>query len=166
VKSNWARFTLMDAIILIAAFALGTCFVTNDAPWMGRSNRPRDQVVWAVSCVVVSGAIAAPLVLSSQCFRGRRAALSSGEWFWLVPLALYLTMECWRSLGGSPLTFELLWLPVQGAFSCVALFGLLRGLFWTRQVTVCRWTDHLGCAVCVSVGLAFLLAVIDRLTRT
>jgi hypothetical protein len=188
IRSNWTRFTLMDGIILIAACSIGTYITTRFAQErqiaelqkegsLGtliatrftrtdtRNSRPRVAVLWAVSCILWSGVIAAPLVLSSQRFRGRRSAPSPGEWFWLVPLVLFLTIA-WSQLFGGPGSFLFItWVMLQCACSCAALFRLVRTFFGMNRDVACRWTDLLGCTVCGSVGPAILFEIYEALKQ-
>ncbi len=184
IRSNWTRFTLMDGIILIAACSLGTyitirfaqetevaelekegslgtLIATRFTRTETQNSRPRVAVLCAVSCVLWSGVIAAPLVLSSQRFRGRRSAPSPGEWFWLVPLVFFLTIA-WSQLFGGPGSFLFItWVMLQCAFSCAALFRLVGTFFGKDRDVACRWTDFLGCTVCASVGLAIVFAIYE-----
>jgi hypothetical protein len=70
----------MDGLVLIAAAALGTGLTTG----LGRTDATVRQgmlVLWAVRSVLLSGAIAGPLVLLAQVVRGRRSPPTWGEWF-------------------------------------------------------------------------------------
>jgi hypothetical protein len=166
IRSNWTRFTLMDGIILIAACSVGTYIATRIAQMDARNSSPRVAVLWAVSCVLWSGVIAAPLVLSSQRLRGRRSAPSPGEWLWLVPLVLSLTVAWMLLRFCGPGSFLLVILVMlQCACSCAALFRLVRTFFGMNRDVACRWTDLLGCTVCGSVGPAILFEIYEALKQ-
>lgn len=85
MPSNWNRFTLMDSVGLVAAFAIGmgitTHFAKTDTPLSGVP----PELSWAVESVLWAGMVAGPLILMAQAFRGRRSRLSIGEWLWISP---------------------------------------------------------------------------------
>jgi hypothetical protein len=71
--TNSDKFTLRDGVTLIAAFGLGpfvaTHFIRTDtAGQFDNCGQPR--IGWAVSCVLWSGVIAGPLILSVPRSRG------------------------------------------------------------------------------------------------
>jgi hypothetical protein len=105
------------------------------------------------------------LVLSSQRFRGRRSAPSLGEWFWLVPFVLFLTIA-WSQLFSGPGSFPFVTCVIlQCAFSCAALFRLMGTCFGMNRDVACRWTDFLGCTVCASVGPAIVFAINEAMKQ-
>jgi hypothetical protein len=153
--ANWGKFTLMDSVTLVAAFALGiflaTHFVRTDTH--GRfETRAQLTAEWAVSCVLWSGVIAGPMTLVVQRFRGRRVPPSPGECLWLAPLSLYLLGYASQILGEASIVLLLLCVSVQCVASIAAFFWLVAGLTGTRPAASCRWTDLLGCSVCMAVG--------------
>ncbi len=56
MKENWARFTLMDGRLLVAALALGMGFTT-----LRVGTEPA--IEWTVSSVISAGVFAGPLIL-------------------------------------------------------------------------------------------------------
>jgi hypothetical protein len=167
MRANLGRFTLMDGVTLIAAFAIGTCLATHfmrtDTP-SGFEMIGQPCVGWAVSCVLWSVVIAGPLILSVQRFRGRCSPLSLGEWLWLAPLSLYLLVYVSQGLGDLSLGIALLAVSVQCMLSLFALVVVM-GLFGARPDVACRWTDRFGYLVCISVGPAIVYSVIQALSQ-
>jgi hypothetical protein len=163
MKANWNRFTLMDGVALVAAFALGTRFATHFmlTDMFGLpENRTQPSVEWTVSCVLCSGVIAGPLILLMQRFRGRRSPLSWGEWLWLAPLSLCLVAYASQRLGVHFSFYAILdAVLVQCALSAPACILLVGGLLGMRPYVACRWTDLVGCSVCVAVGPLILYIV-------
>jgi hypothetical protein len=168
MRANLGKFTMMDGVTLVAAFAIGICLATHfmwtdTASRFDRSGQP--SAGWAVSCILWSGVIAGPLILSVQRFRGRCAALSWGEWVWLAPLPLYLLAYVSQGLGELSLGIVFLAIFAQCLVSFFALVLLVIGLFRARPDVACRWTDVLGCFVCMSVGPAIVYSVNQALSQ-
>jgi hypothetical protein len=145
----------MDSATLVAAFALGiflaTHFMRTDTH--GRIETGAQLTAdWAVSCILYSGVVAGPMILVLQHFRGRRVPPSPGECLWLAPLSLYLLGYASQILGEASFILSFLWLIVQCVASIAAFFWLVAGFAGARPDAACRWTDLLGCSVCMAVG--------------
>ena len=145
MKTNWAGFTLMDGIILIAACSVGTYFPTRLKQTDTRNSRSGADVEWAVACRRMLRRNRGALILVSQRFRGRRSAPGLGELFWLVPLVLFLTIASSQLLSGPGEFFLVTWFMLQCAFSCAALLRLVGTFLGMNRDVACRWTDFLGC---------------------
>jgi hypothetical protein len=165
MNASWSRFTLMDGLILIAAFALGmsleTYLMTRDSIYL----RFDPRVVWAMSSVLYSGVITGPLILAVQRLRGRRSALSLGEWLWLSPLSFYLPMYAFILLGGNGIGLICAWAPIQCLFSLAASCWLVTGVLGLRPNAACRWTDFVGCSVCSAVGPALVFQINEAMNQ-
>jgi hypothetical protein len=171
MRANCCKFALMDGVILIAAFALGIYFATDfmRTESDGRFDTNAQPCVdWAVGCVLWSGVIAGPLILLGQRFRGRRSRLSWGEWLWLAPLSLYLLVyvfQQYQQSDGPRLVLVVFAVLIQCMLSFAAFLWLVKGLFGTRLDVACRWTDFLGCLVCMTVGPVIIYGLNQALSQ-
>jgi hypothetical protein len=165
MTASWSRFTLMDGLVLIVAFALGMGLATHFMGTDTAFGRLDPGVVWAVSSVLWAGMVAGPLILTVQRFRGRRPAPSLGEWLWLVPLAFYLPSYAFAQLAVPSLALVFLWVWVQCLLSLAAAVCLVAGVFGMRPGPACRWTDLVGCSVCTAFGPAILFALNEALSQ-
>jgi hypothetical protein len=176
MKTNWNRFTMVDGGILIAALGLGVWLATAEVS--GRTDHPfqgaETLVIWAVLSVLWAGIFAGPLILVEQLLRGRRSAPSPGEWFWLVPVPLYISFLLF--LYGSQNTYltilysgnlglfiTLVYVVIQCLFTLAAFVRFVSSVYGKRRDVACRWTDLLGCSVCIYVGPVMAFAVISSL---
>jgi hypothetical protein len=168
MQANLGKFTMMDGVTLIAAFAIGICLATHFMRTDTASRFDRigqASASWAVLCFLWSGVIAGPLILSVQRFRGRCCPLSWGEWVWLAPIPLYLLVYVSQGLGELSLGIVFLAVSAQCMLSFSALVWLVIGLFGARPDVACRWTDLFGCFVCLSVGPAIVYSVNQALSQ-
>jgi hypothetical protein len=170
--NRWNRFTLLDAALLIAACAIGFALETNSMQTEGQAQESHSRAAWAIESAVLSCVVASPLILGAQWFRGRRAKLSLGEWLWLTPLmvatsffALSLVLGVVRPPVLVPLIipFSAVWF--ECLLSLVAFGRLVNGVSGYKPDVSCRWTDTVGCAVCMSVGPAVAFAMNEALSR-
>jgi hypothetical protein len=173
----WRRFTLLDLLLLPVAF--GAVCSSVFVPYAGRVFAlPLEKALGLCVLAVLAGCIAAgPLVLFVQLgVRGRRRALSLGEWLWLSPLALGLIGTAGKAiiLGvyescESPLGEAMLGALVLAAVLLLSflllteavcvLAGLavfVAGVLGNRSDVPCEWTDQFGGATCFLVGVALL----------
>jgi hypothetical protein len=168
-RPDWSRLTLLDGHLLVAASALGLGLASYFLRGVGPYRSVHPQIVWAISGLLWAGMIAAPLILVGQRLRGRRAALSLGEWFWLAPSTLFLLMLACACLVGPTfgliLVLVLLGVGLQWALSLAALYRLVAVVFGRAPVVACRWTDRLGCAVCAAVGPALFAELSAALSQ-
>jgi hypothetical protein len=153
MKDNWSRFTLMDGLVLIAACALGTGVATNLVRTDDALRHVEMVVVWPVASVLISGVIAGPLVLLDQLFRGRRVAPTWGEWFWLAPALLYVSM-CTFARSEYGVLIVLMSILLQVLCSLIAFCRLVFCRLGMTPEVACRWTEILGCVVCSAIGPA------------
>jgi hypothetical protein len=164
MRGDCRRFTLMESTVLIAASALGMSF----ASYLTRIDTPISgvppHVVWTGKAVLSSGAIAGPLILLAQYLRGRRTAPSWGERLWLAPSSLYLLTLASVSLGvpGPPLV--LAWVAVQCLASFAASCRLIADLAGLIRGAPGRWTDLLGCSICMAFGPVILYPLYEALS--
>src|SRR5689334_13782039 len=79
----WRRFTLLDALVLIAALATGFALARPfETPHWERGLRAG---IYLFSGLALGICITGPVLLASQwAFRGRRARPGRGEWPWLI----------------------------------------------------------------------------------
>ena len=160
MKTNWGRFSLVDGMILIASSAIGMALPANS------NGIAAPLIIWALSATLCSALIAGPLILASQWIRGRRAALSLGEYLWLSPFVLFLATYAIASiLPGPGLTKVLFWLTGQVGLSLFAFYWLLADFDIKTPAVVCRWTDCLGSSVCLAVTPVLAIVIIDGLNK-
>ncbi len=162
MNANWNRFTLMDGAALVAAFALGTSVATHFTRLDTPSAILRPSAGWAVSCILLSGVLAGPFILLSQGIRGRRFALSSGEWLWLAPVLLLLFVYAIGHFSGERLV---LWVEAQCIFSIAAFLRIVAIVFGMKANAACRWTDLAGSSVCAAVGPAILYGILQAMSQ-
>ncbi|NQT16988.1 MAG: hypothetical protein HQ582_29795 [Planctomycetes bacterium] len=161
----WQRFTLLDAFLLQAAFAVGFSvafsLLPTDGPWGYR-----------VFAAVPFGAVAAaPIILIAQwVFRGRRKLPTVGEQLWLASSLCWAAGICLTLLlaaldidtdfmntveAGTALVFPMCALViVQTVFSGAAFMQLVKRKTQNQGNPVaCKWTDRFGSLACLSLGL-------------
>lgn len=171
----WQRFTLLEALLLQAAFAAGFSVVATLVWSSGVQPRPIEMVLLTVAGVVLGATLAGPIVLATHWLvRGRRESLSLGEWLWLAPSAVCTAMALLRLvfeilLPGA--AAEALWAPV--AVLVLALFQgcplLSVGLAFASDTerggrATCVWTDRSGIVLNVALGLLELLAIVAAMS--
>src|SRR5262249_2062415 len=144
------------------AFALGICLATYfmRTEIDGRFDaNGQPSFRWAVECVLWSAVIAGPLILLWQRFRGRRSPLSWCELLWLAPAFLSMLVfgfQPFQRSSEGKLATVILAVLIQCTLSFAGFLRLVSALSGTRQGIACRWTDFLGCSICMTVGPVIL----------
>lgn len=124
----------------------------------------------------LGSAFSGPIVLGSHwLFRGRRAAMSAGEWLWLSPMAILLTLmlgvwllhwvaqvlpdpEGIRAIFYALLAI-LLFLMEAGCVTNALLVVMARSLGDLTHPP-CWWTDRFGALTCLLLGILVMLSVL------
>jgi hypothetical protein len=157
MNPKWSKFSLIDCVVLVAAFALGMGFYANVVRLPDESFE--SAIAGGIWGIAFGGVIAGPLIVLTQALRGRRSKLRSGEWHWLVPLGLVafpFTPLVSRNPEG--LYLVLTGIPFQGLHLLVAIVLIFAG-FSRREPTVrYTWTDRFGYVVCALSGLPIVFA--------
>ncbi|MFH1268498.1 MAG: hypothetical protein ABIK89_22475, partial [Planctomycetota bacterium] len=125
---SWQRFTLLDMLLIQAAFGIGFSLACSLEPAeVAAVERITAGTVWGF-------VFAGPIVLMVQwTLRARSRGLSLGEWLWLSPALLFFFLWCSLELpaklypGLSPYLF-LLWMFAQVTAIGIALATLFSGL--------------------------------------
>lgn len=165
----WQRFTLLDALLLQAGLAMGfSAMHFAVGPW--RSARHAvDRVGWVLAGTLLGAILAGPLVLGVQrLFRGRRRALSPGEWIWLwhsAPVFLALLAFALQYILPEEVLFLVIFMPgsiLVSLMPVVPIVSLL--LLLERNVRPgdipCRWSDRFGLIVGLGIGLLLIFVVV------
>ena len=172
-EQPWQRFTLLDALLLQAAFAVGLSVVSL-AIWSPQTElRAIDVVLWIAGGAGIGVVVGGPLVLGVQViFRGRRTLPSGGEGLWLVlsgtagfafVIALVLLRDLAVAVGVTLALVAVLIaisLPVAIQVSTLHRHGA-----W-RTADCCPWTDVAGRAIFLGVGAVEWLIVAMMLVRS
>jgi len=143
-RQTWRRFTLLDAFLIQASFAIGFSLAcTLGGEQAGAVELATAGVAWGF-------VFAGPIVLMTQwTLRGRSRGLRVGEWLWPSPAALFALL-C-SSLGGPSVQYPRLchylfsfWVFAQVICMGVSLANLLSGIRGYRNAVPCAWTDRTG----------------------
>jgi hypothetical protein len=163
-REAWRRFTLLDLFLFQAAFGIGLSLAfSTDSAW--------DQLPFSLSLSSVLGCLlAGPIVLGSQCLlRGRRQRFSGGEWLWLSPLILLLTLSLLSVIVYFFLNFLSLFLVFVGTLASVFSVALAIGLLLSgaerdAYQMPCYWTDRFGTFAALYVHLSCWLWIIAQVS--
>lgn len=161
---RWRRFTLLDMLLVQAAFAAALSIA-----WQTRTAES-GWIAPVIAAVVFGSIFAGPIVLISQwTLRGRRALPSTGEQLWIA------SFVCWTA--GFYLIVLLRWLMeekessatlyaaavlgtsvcslcvIQTICSGIALVWLVTGALKRRAPAPCQWTDRCGSLACLLLGM-------------
>lgn len=150
---SWQRFTLLDMLLVQAAFAVGFSLACSLEPAeVAAVERVTAGTVWGFVFV-------GPIVLMVQwTLRARSRGLSAGEWLWLSPALLFFLLWCSLELpanlfpGLSRHLFSI-WVYAQVTVIGVGLAILFAGLRGLRGTVPCPWTDLAGSWASVLFGL-------------
>ena len=164
-RQPWQRFTLLDALLLQAGFAVGLSL----AGWVPPARAATLPYVssWfrfiagGVSGVVLSG----PLILAVQFYlRGRRARLSAGEWIWTGAAAIPTVLFAVALLRTWEVQLALVVAYVSGFAYLAILFpfvslDVIRSRNGPRRPVPCKWTDAFGRGQVLAFGVLSLLLI-------
>ena len=167
-SERWQRFTILD--LLLFQIGLGLGFFLVYVAEILLTERLQDVPAWvaqpgllarSVTGVTAGSSIAGLLVLLVQrAYRGRRQALSAGEWIWLSP-ALEVLLFAVMGMGSAVAAPLMLLCVISGIVLPPLCLLLSVGIFVcefggeSRDVP-CPWADRAGAAV----GLVGHLALI------
>ena len=174
---SWQRFTLLDMLLLQAAFAIGLSLAWS--LWLAEKREGGAQPI-AVA-VVFGSVVAGPMVLLAQCWLRRRLTpFSAGEWLWLASALTWLLFCLWRAFVGLYLrrTYALhadgdalillleigavgflFLLAIAYTLGWMLLFPLVIRAFLEEREPVpwepvpCRWTDRFGVVASLLWGI-------------
>jgi hypothetical protein len=174
----WQQFTVLDGLLLQAGYAIAFSVVFLPAR-SAFETLDTGSVVLALVAVCLGGALSGPIVLGSQwLFRGRRIALSAGEWLWLSPLAIVVAgaLGIWIIYWGAhglpdpeeirAVSFGILAMVlflVEIGCAVNALIVLVARTSGELSPPPCSWTDRFGALTCLVIGTALFLIVVGTL---
>ena len=176
----WQRFTVLDVMLLQAGYALALALVLSPARRLALTTFDAGTVLVVLTTICLGGVFSGPIVLASHwLFRGRRTALSAGEWLWLSPFGILIAL----GLGIWALHWVAQVFPAPAEVRAVffALLGLvmilveigctLNALLVVVARSVgdlteppCWWTDRFGTLTCLVLGIIVLLCVLAVLS--
>jgi hypothetical protein len=152
---KWQRLTILDLLLLMLSYSVAGSLctwnydesVTYNAgtAWAYHTTR-MELLLW----IVISGNnLSSVFILTTQyVFRRRRKWLSAGEWLWLLPTALFLTV-----FVTSDALVLLLSSGVLVLCSGLAIVCLILRACGDWGMATCRWTDVFGSLTCLSTGV-------------
>ena len=159
-RKTWQRLTLLDLLLVQAAFGLSFSLASSLGPsQVGVVERTMAGIVWGL-------VFAGPMVLMTQwTLRHRSRGLSAGEWLWLCPTLLFALL--WCALKGPAAAYPGLsrtlfwgWVFVQVTSIGIAVATLFSGLRGYRNHVPCRWTDRTGAWASLLFGVWMFLFVL------
>ena len=159
-RKTWQRLTLLDLLLVQAAFGLSFSLAASLGPSeVGGVERAMSGAAWGL-------VFAGPLVLMTQwTLRRRSHGLSAGEWLWLSPTVLFAVL--WCSLKGPAAAYPALsrtlfwgWAFAQLTCMGTAVATLFSGLRGFRNAVPCRWTDRTGAWASLLFGFWMFLFVL------
>jgi hypothetical protein len=159
-RETWRRLTLLDLLLVQAAFGLSFSLASSLGPVeVGGIERAMAGVIWGL-------VFAGPITLMTQwTLRHRSRGLSAGEWLWLSPTVLFAVL--WCSLKGPAAAYPALsrtlfwgWAFAQVTCMGVAVAALFSGLRGFRNAVPCRWTDRTGAWASLLFGVWMFLFVL------
>ena len=140
----------------MCSFAVGMFFASENLA--ERTPDPKSRSALAIMLnapftITCFGALlSGPVVLLSHFFRGRRKWLTIGEWLWILPLLMHVSiLVSTEKLAVICVLVPLLWL-----FSITA-FLLLCFDHQRTDFRGCRWADRFGACTCLLTGWWILL---------
>lgn len=167
-QSAWERFTWLDGCLLLPAVATGVYqAISSSVSLTGQPAAPEvGQTVLLsltlINAVSLGGMYAGPLVLGCHfIFRKRRQCLLPGEWLWLSPLIMaglckiiYGSVMAFSSSNLAPFFMYYMFIGARVQLSLIALCILCAiGLRTIKRRTTFRWTEYLGCFICILNGV-------------
>ena len=176
----WQRFTVLDVMLLQAGYALALAMVLSPARRMVVTTFDEGTLFILLTTICLGSVFSGPIVLASHwLFRGRRTGLSAGEWLWLSPFGILLSL----ALGIWALHWLAQVLPDPAEMRAVffSLLGLvlflveigctLNALLVVVARSVgdlteppCWWTDRFGTLTCLLIGVIAFLCVLAVLS--
>lgn len=174
----WQQFTVLDALLLQTGYAIAFSVVFLPAR-NAFDTLDLGSVVLVLIAACLGGALSGPIVLGSQwLFRGRRIALSAGEWLWLSPFAVAVAgaLGIWIIYWGAEglpdpeeiraISFGILAMVlflVEIGCAVNALIVLVARTSGELTPPPCSWTDRFGAATCLAIGAGLFLIVVGTL---
>lgn len=166
-QQPWQRFTLLDALLLQAGFAVGFSLAGCVIWSPGQSLRAFELALWIVAGTNCGAVLSAPLVLTVQwCFRGRQGRLSRGEWLWLGLFLVFAASFLAALLQSRDPVEAFFYACLMGCFFPVFLLPVMaarhefRSAWRLGRPVPCGWTDAFGTAWVFGLGVLDLLMVL------
>jgi cation transport ATPase len=179
-KEPWQRFTVLDALLLQAGYALAFSVVLSPYRRLALGSFDEGAVLILLLTFCLGSTFSGPIILGSHwLIRGRRVGMSAGEWLWLSPFGILLV----SALGVWALHWVAQILPDPDEIRAV-FFALLALIMFLVEVGCmlnallvvvarsvgdltdppCWWTDRFGTLTCLTIGAIVVLSVLAVLS--